>query len=68
MFYIVLDLELGITDGSKIVIESIKQKYIYNLINEEKKLENFWNFMSIFHENCILKDNNFECVPFDISN
>ena len=51
--------KLGITDGSIIVTESIKQKCIYNNALELNKMELFWKFMSKFHENCILKENNF---------
>ena len=49
--------KLGITDGSIIVIESIKQKCIYNIAYNNNKKDNFWTFMSKFYENCILKEN-----------
>jgi len=49
--------KLGITDGSIIVIESIKQKCIYNIAYNNNKKDNFWIFMSKFYENCILKEN-----------
>jgi hypothetical protein len=49
--------KLGITDGSIILIESIKQKCIYDIANYNNKLEIFWTYMSKFHENCILKEN-----------
>ena len=52
--------KLGITDGSIIVLESIKQKCIYNIANNQNKLDNFWKYMSIFHDNCILRENNFD--------
>lgn len=47
----------GIIDGSIIVIESIKQKCIYEIASLHEKIEYFWNFMNKFHENCILKNN-----------
>ena len=37
--------KLGITDGSIIVLESIKQKCIYNIANNQNKLDNFWKYM-----------------------
>ena len=54
--------KLGITDGSTIVMESIKQKCIYNIANKENKLDNFWKFMTKFHENCILTQSNFNQI------
>ncbi len=49
--------KLGITDGSIIVIESIKQKCIFDhALKINKKLQ-YWNFMSKFHDKCILKGN-----------
>ena len=49
--------KLGITDGSIIVIESIKQKCIYDIAYMNHKIDYFWTFMSKFYENCILKEN-----------
>ncbi len=49
--------KLGITDGSIIVIESIRQKCIYNITSNNNRLESFWKFISKFHENCVLKEN-----------
>ena len=54
--------KLGITDGSIIVTESIKQKCIYNNALTLNKIELFWKFMAKFHDNCILKENNFNQV------
>ena len=47
--------KLGVIDGSIIVIESIKQKCIYDNALKNNKIENFWKFMSNFHEHCISK-------------
>ena len=49
--------KLGITDGSIISIESIKQKCIYNITLNSKKLDMFWKYMSVFYQNCISKEN-----------
>ena len=54
--------KLGITDGSVIVIESIKQKCIYNNAVQKNKMDLFWKFMSKFHDNCILTQNNFNQI------
>ena len=49
--------KLGITDGSTISIESIKQKCIYNITLNNKKSDMFWKYMSVFYQNCISKEN-----------
>lgn len=49
--------KLGITDGTIIGIESIKQKCIYNITLYSKKLDMFWKYMSIFYQDCISKEN-----------
>lgn len=50
--------KLGIVDGSIIVTESIKQKCLYDISNEQNNnYDNFFKFMSKFHENCVLKEN-----------
>ena len=49
--------KLGITDGSIIVMESIKQKCIFIHTFKKKKIELFWKFMEKFYDNCILKGN-----------
>ncbi len=48
--------KLGIVDGSIIVMESIKQKCIYNNALQKGKIEYFWKFMTIFYEKCIQKE------------
>lgn len=48
--------KLGIVDGSIIVIESIKQKCIYNYAKKNNKMDYFWKFIRNFHDNCILKE------------
>ena len=52
---------LGINDGSLIVLESIKQKCIYKFVYEKKAIpkELFWNYMTKFYEKCILEKKNF---------
>ena len=54
--------KLGITDGSLIVLESIRQKCIYNIANNQNKIDNFWKYMTNFHDNCILRENNFNQI------
>ena len=49
--------KLGIADGSIIVTESIKQKCIYDNALKNDKIENFWKYMSNFHDNCIANQN-----------
>ena len=49
--------KLGIADGSIIVTESIRQKCIYDNSLKNNKMENFWKFMSNFHQYCIIKQN-----------
>ena len=58
-FYCIRPGKLGIIDGSIIVMESIKQKCIYYIANNQNKIDYFWKFMAKFHENCISKENNF---------
>ena len=61
--------KLGITDGSIIVMESIKQKCIYDIAINKKQISIFWSFMNLFHEKCILIENNFnqECSNYVIN-
>ena len=54
--------KLGITDGSIIVTESIKQKCIYNNAVQKNQMDLFWKFMAKFHDNCISTPNNFNQV------
>ena len=54
--------KLGITDGSVIVMESIKQKCIYDIANNQNKIGYFWAYMLQFQENCVLKENNFNQI------
>ena len=54
--YCVRPGNLGITDGSLIVLESIKQKCIYlNVYSTNEKSKNllFWKYMNLFNEKCI---------------
>ena len=61
--------KLGITDGSIISIESIKQKCIYNITLNNKKSDMFWKYMSVFYQNCISKENfNEDCSNGVITN
>ena len=48
--------KLGIADGSIIVIESIKQKCIFDNVLKYNKIILFYKFMEKFYEKCILKD------------
>jgi hypothetical protein len=54
--------KLGITDGSLIVMESIKQKCIFDWGVKNEKKEVFLKFMKSFYTNCILVENNFNQV------
>ena len=54
--------KLGITDGSIIVMESIKQKCIYDWGVKNEKPEVFLKFMKSFYSNCIQVENNFNQV------
>ena len=49
--------KLGITDGSLIVHESIKQKCIYDYAIKYKKIDFFLNYMSNFYDTCIITQN-----------
>jgi len=49
--------KLGITDGRIIVLESIKQKCIYDYTLNQNKLDLFWKFMIQFHDKCIENEN-----------
>ena len=61
--YCVRPGNLGISDGSLIALESIKQKCIYKEVYESKgraiSKEIFWNYMTNFYEKCILEKKNF---------
>ena len=48
--------KLGITDGSIIVIESIKQKCIFDNVLKYNRIILFYKFMEKFYEKCILKE------------
>ena len=48
--------KLGITDGSLIVSETIRQKCIFDKVSKNDKVILFFKFMERFHEKCILKD------------
>ena len=54
--------KLGITDGSLIVLESIKQKCLFDWSVQNEKTEVFLNFMKLFYDNCILKEESFTQV------
>ena len=62
--------KLGITDGSIIVMESIKQKCLFDWAEKNEKKEVFFKFMRTFHENCIKTEDNFNqlCSNDAISN
>ena len=45
--------KLGITDGSIIVLESIKQKCLFDWAEKNEKKDVFLKFMKSFDENCI---------------
>ena len=50
--------KLGIVDGSLIVTESIKQKCLYNIANnQDNNFEKFYKFISYFYDNCVSKEN-----------
>lgn len=53
--------KLGISDGSLIVLESIKQKCIYNYAyskaSKSVQKDLFWKFMIKFHDKCIADSN-----------
>ena len=67
--YCVRPGKLGITDGSIIVEESIRQKCIYNNANKNGDIDIFWKFMSIFYQNCVSKEDfNENCSNDVISN
>ena len=54
--------KLGITDGSLIVLESIKQKCLFDWGIKNEKKDIFLKFMKIFYDNCILKEDSFTQV------
>ena len=54
--------KLGITDGSVIVLESIKQKCLFDWAEKNEKNDIFLKFMKSFYDNCILKEDNFNQV------
>ena len=43
-------------------MESIKQKCIYDIVNNQNKIGYFWAYMLQFQENCVLKENNFNQI------
>ena len=51
--------KLGITDGSIIVLESIKQKCLFDWSEKNEKKEAFLKFMKKFYENCVQTVDNF---------
>ena len=54
--------KLGITDGSLIVLESIKQKCLFDWGIKNEKKDIFLKFMKLFYDNCILKEDSFTQV------
>ena len=60
--------KLGIVDGTEIVIETIKQKCIYQYAQKNNKEELYWKYMAKFYENCIQKEDfNEQCSYYAIS-
>jgi hypothetical protein len=54
--------KLGITDGSVIVLESIKQKCLFDWGVKNEKKDVYLTFMKTFYENCIKKEDNFNQI------
>jgi hypothetical protein len=48
--------KIGIADGRLVVMESIKQKCIYNYAIKNNKIDSFWNYMVNFYEECVQKE------------
>ena len=54
--------KLGITDGSIIVLESVKQRCLFDWAEINKKKEVYLKFMKTFYDNCITVENKFTQV------
>jgi len=54
--------KLGITDGSVIVLESIRQRCLFDWAEKNEKKEVYSKFMKTFYENCIKVENKFNQI------
>lgn len=53
---------MGITDGSVIVMESIKQRCLFDWVEKNEKKEVYSKFMKTFYEKCIKVENKFNQI------
>ena len=67
--YCIRPRKAGVTDGTKVLKESIRQRCVYNYAFENKntkKRKLFWEYMKLFYEKCVKEKNIEESCSIEV--